>query len=57
MTNELLPVSRDGIYPRCVYCRGENHAFAVLAYSNRERPCAARRGCGRLLPETYVVKT
>ena len=46
--------SRDGIYPRCVWCRGENYALAVLAYSRREVPCAAAGGCGRLLPVEYV---
>lgn len=60
VVNELaedLPLrkpSHDGIYPRCVYCNGENYALAVLAYSNREVPCASVRSCGRLLPESYV---
>lgn len=49
-----LPKSHDGIYPKCVYCNGENYALAVLAYSNREVPCASVRSCGRLLPESYV---
>ncbi len=50
----VLPVARDGIYPRCVHCRGENYVLAVLAYSRREIPCAAVGGCGLLLPESYV---
>jgi hypothetical protein len=43
----------DYIYPRCVWCRGENYALAVLAYSRGETPCAAVNGCGRYLPEDY----
>lgn len=49
----LMP-SRDGIYPRCVYCDSENPALAVLAYSRREIPCAAAHSCGRSLPAEYV---
>jgi hypothetical protein len=45
--------SRDYIYPRCVWCRGENYALAVIAYSAGEIPCAAVDGCGRYLPEDY----
>lgn len=46
--------SSDGIYPRCVWCRGENYVLAVLAYSRGEHPCAAANGCGWYLPEEYV---
>lgn len=49
----VLGPSHDGIYPRCVYCRGENYALAVLAYSAGEHPCAAVNGCGRYLPAAY----
>jgi hypothetical protein len=49
---KMLP-SRDGIYPRCVYCGGENYAVAVLAYSNGEIPCASVNDCGRYLPDSY----
>lgn len=53
---EGLPVrgkAWDYIYPRCVWCNGENYALAVLAYSAGEIPCAAVNGCGRFLPEDY----
>lgn len=53
----LLPAigpAPDGIYPRCVYCRGENYALAVLDYSRGRAPCAAVRGCGRYLPGSYT---
>lgn len=52
-TPKLSP-RRDGIYPRCVWCGGENYAPAVLAYSNRETPCASFDPCGRMLPLEYV---
>lgn len=52
-TEPLFGVSHDRIYPRCVWCRGENYALAVLAYSAGQIPCAAVRGCGRYLPEHY----
>jgi hypothetical protein len=48
-----LPVSRDGIYPRCVWCGGENYMLAVLAYSRGDTPCAAVYSCGLYLPESY----
>lgn len=47
-------IERDGVYPRCVWCNGENYALAVRAYSHAETPCAAVHGCGRFLPEEYV---
>lgn len=49
----LMGISCDRIYPRCVWCRGENYALAVLAYSAGEIPCAAAGGCGRYLPDDY----
>lgn len=48
--------ARDGIYPRCVYCCGENYAPLVIAYSAGEVCCAASSGCGRYIPEDYVVE-
>lgn len=53
MPEPQMLISRDRIYPRCVWCRGENWAMAVLAYSRGETPCAAVGGCGRYLPEEY----
>lgn len=50
----IRPPARDGIYPRCVWCNGENYALAVLPYSRGEHPCAAVGGCGRMLPTDYV---
>lgn len=54
---ELAPpgrgITRDRIYPRCVWCDGENYVLAVLAYSAGEHPCAAVPGCGRYLPAEY----
>lgn len=49
-----LKPSRDGIYPRCGWCNGENYALAVVAYSSGEIPCTAVGGCGRRLPASYV---
>lgn len=49
----MLRPTRDRIYPRCVWCNGENYRPAVLAYSAGETPCAAAGGCGRYLPESY----
>lgn len=48
-----LGISHDRLYPRCVWCRGENYMLAVLAYSAGEVPCAAVNGCGRFLPVNY----
>lgn len=53
MTDLKVLPSKDGIYPRCVYCRGENYALAVLAYSSGEIPCASVNGCERYLPKSY----
>lgn len=50
----IRPPARDGIYFRCVWCGGENYMLAVGAYSRGEIPCAATRGCGRMLPSDYV---
>jgi len=52
----VMPPSRDGIYPRCVWCRGENFTLAQLAYSAGEIPCAAVNGCGKFLPAEYVTE-
>lgn len=51
-----MPPNRDGIYPRCVWCRGENYALAVLAYSAGEHACAAYRSCGKHLPDSYITR-
>lgn len=51
----IRPRSHDGIYPRCVWCNGENYTLAVLAYSRGEIPCTAAGGCGRKLPADYVT--
>lgn len=56
MTEPILPKASDGIYPRCVWCCGENYMLAVIAYSTRKTPCAAVRACARYLPEDYVVQ-
>jgi len=56
LTEPVLPTASDGIYPRCVWCRGENYALAVIAYSAGEIACAAVRSCGRKLPEDYIVE-
>lgn len=53
----ILPKSRGGHYPRCVYCCGEIYAPAVLAYSLGEIACAAMGRCGRKLPPSYVTLT
>jgi hypothetical protein len=49
--------SRDGIYPRCVWCNGENYMPAVIAYSRGEIPCASTTNCGRFLPDDYLKHT
>lgn len=51
----LLRPSRDGFYPRCVWCGGENYMPAVIDYSAGLRPCAAVHGCGRYLPAPYIA--
>lgn len=44
----------DGVYPRCVWCGGENYAMAVIAYSKGEIPCASVNNCGKFLPKDYI---
>lgn len=51
----LVSPSRDGIYPRCVWCWGENYVLAVLAYSAGQVPCASVNSCGKYLPDDYIV--
>lgn len=41
----------DGVYPRCVWCGGENYALNVLPYSVGESACHI---CGKMLPQEYV---
>ncbi len=55
METPLRGKSTDGIYPRCVWCNGENYMPAVIAYSKRQVPCAAVGGCGKYLPIDYVT--
>src|SRR5688500_1144792 len=55
MTDQPIhPKAADGIYPRCVWCNGEDYALAVLDYSAGITPCAAAIGCGKHLPPEYV---
>jgi hypothetical protein len=51
MSKPIRDVENDGIYPRCVWCNGENYASNVIAYSNAEVPC---HQCGKFIPEEYV---
>lgn len=50
----MNPKRHDGVYVRCVWCGGENYMPAVISYSARRQPCAARKSCGKKLPEDYV---
>lgn len=52
-----LPRSKDGIYPRCVWCNGENYMPHVLAYSAGETSCASTTNCGKYLPPDYIRYT
>ncbi len=49
-----LKPSKDGIYPRCVYCNGEIYGPAVYPYSLGEIGCGAVNGCGKKLPDEYI---
>jgi hypothetical protein len=55
VSEPLIGMSHDGIYPRCVWCRGENWALAVISYSRGEIPCASTTNCGRFLPTSYIT--
>lgn len=44
----------DGVYPRCVWCGGENYMPAVIAYSKGKMACASVNGCGKKLPKEYI---
>jgi hypothetical protein len=46
--------SYDGIYPRCVWCGGENYAPAVIDYSKGKIACASVNNCGKKLLKEYV---
>ena len=48
------PITKDGIYPRCVMCNGENYAPRVIQYSKGKIACAAANSCGKKLPKEYV---
>lgn len=54
MSRPVREPESDGIYPRCVWCNGENYAPAVIAYSRGETPCASVRNCGKYLPQNYI---
>lgn len=54
MTEPILKPAKDGIYPRCIWCGGENYAMAVMKYSRGETSCAAADSCGRYLPKEYI---
>lgn len=45
-------INKDGIYPRCVWCGGENYAPAIIAYSKGEVACWQ---CGKKLPPDYIT--
>lgn len=47
-----LGLSKDGIYPRCVYCDSEIYMPAVIDYSLGIALCYI---CGRKLPADYVT--
>ena len=51
MKEPKLPIANDGVYPRCVWCNGENYAPAVIEYSLGKVPCWQ---CGKVLPDSYV---
>lgn len=42
--------SRDGIYPRCVWCNNEIEALAVTDYSRGALACVR---CERYIPDDY----
>lgn len=48
------PSTSDGIYPRCVWCGGENYGPAVIEYSKGNIPCAAAHSCEKYLPKEYI---
>lgn len=50
----VVPIQSDGIYPRCVYCNGENYAPAVIKYSKGLIGCASVNNCGKRLPKEYI---
>lgn len=50
----IKPPSKDGVYPRCVWCGGENQMGAVIDYSKGKIACASVNNCGKYLPEEYV---
>ena len=56
MNAPSTPIAHDGIYPRCVWCGGENYAPAVIKYSKGLTDCAAVSSCGKTLPNEYILK-
>ena len=60
MSKPVLGKSRDGIYPRCVWCNGENYGPLVFPYSLGELngcPTAKEEGAEPCpdLPKDYVT--
>jgi hypothetical protein len=47
----IIMPSYDGIYPRCVWCNGENYGPNVIDYSEGKSGC---HQCGKLLPKEYI---
>lgn len=54
MTEPIIKPAKDGIYPRCVWCGGENYAMTVMDYSKGKTPCMSADSCGKYLPEVYA---
>ena len=54
MTKPIRKPEADGVYPKCVWCGGENYAPAVIDYSTGKTPCAAVGGCDKYLPKEYI---
>lgn len=51
MSKPIRKPEKDGVYPRCVWCGGENYAPNVIDYSLGKSAC---HQCGKLLPSSYV---
>jgi hypothetical protein len=47
----LRQPEHDGVYPRCVWCDGENYGPNVIDYSKGISSC---HQCGKLLPKEYI---
>lgn len=51
MSGPIRKPEADGIYPKCVWCGGENYGPNVIDYSKGVSPC---HQCGNLLPLDYI---